>query len=245
MKTFVLSLLALSCGAHLSAQDLDKKVAPQKEIPTVLEAETDIPFPIYIDLGKKERMHLVGTGVREKYWIDVYGFGVYVEKAAATPVMKAAFAAAKKLDDDDDAEALIDEAMLSVSFNKMMRWVMARDVEGEDIADAFDDSLGPEIEKLYAKDEKKRLKAMKEMAKLRGWFEKTNLLEEDELLFIWRGSKLDSVVNGKSLGIVDNYGVCYAMFKLFLGDDAVDDDAKEAAVEAFMLMVSPEKAVKE
>ncbi len=246
MKTLLLSSLALIFGAALSAQDSSQKTDAQQEVPTVLEEETEIPFPVYIDITKYERHHLVGTGVREKFWIDVYGFGIYVDKAAATPIMKAAFDKASKVDDDDEAIVIIDAALLDNRFNKTMRWVMARDVEGVDIADAFDDSLGPEINKMYAKDEKALATSLKQMAQLRSWFEETDLLETDELLFIWKRNKLDSIVNGKSLGVIDNYGVCYAMFKLFLNeDDPIDDDAYEATIAALKLMAYPKPAVQE
>ena len=246
MKTILISSLALMLSANLWAQDSSEKAKVEKEVPTVLEEETEIPFPIYIDLAEGERQYLVGTGVREKFWIDVYGFGVYVDKSSATRIMRAAFKKASAAEDDDDATAIIEAALLDNAFNKTMRWVMARDVEGEDIADAFDDSLGPDINKLYAKDEKNLAISLKAMAQLRAWFEVTNLVEGDELLFVWKGNKLDSIVNGKSLGVIDNYGVCYAMFHLFLNeDDPVDDDAYEATIAALKLMAYPERAVKE
>ena len=246
MKTILISSLALILSANLWAQDSPEKTKAQEEVPTVIEAETEIPFPVYIDLAEDERQHLVGTGVREKFWIDVYGFGVYVDKPSATRIMRAAFEKASAAEDDDVATAIIEGAVLDNAFNKTMRWVMARDVEGEDIADAFDDSLGPDINKLYAKDAKNLAISLKAMAQLRAWFEVTNLVEADELLFVWKGNKLDSIVNGKSLGVIDNYGVCYAMFHLFLNeDDPVDDDAYEATIAALKLMAYPERAVKE
>jgi hypothetical protein len=246
MKTILISSLALILSANLWAQDSPEKTKAQEEVPTVIEAETEIPFPVYIDLAEDERQHLVGTGVREKFWIDVYGFGVYVDQSSAAPIMRAAFEKASVTEDDDVATAIIEGAVLDNAFNKTMRWVMARDVEGEDIADAFDDSLGPDINKLYAKDAKNLAISLKAMAQLRAWFEVTNLVEADELLFVWKGNKLDSIVNGKSLGVIDNYGVCYAMFHLFLNeDDPVDDDAYEAIIAGLKLMAYPEQAVKE
>ncbi len=246
MKIILISSLALMLPANLWAQDSSQEATAQEEVPTVLEAETEIPFPVYIDIAKGERQHLVGTGVREKFWVDVYGFGVYVDKSSAAPIMRAAFEKASAAEDDDDATAIIDAALLNNAFNKTMRWVMARDVKGEDIAEAFDKSLAPDINKLYAKDEKNLAISLKAMAQLRAWFEVTNLVAGDELLFLWKGNKLDSIVNGKSLGVTDNYGVCYAMFHLFLNEgDPVDDDAYEATIAALKLMAYPERAVKE
>ena len=246
MKTILISSLALILPANLWAQDSSQEATAQEEVPTVLEAETEISFPVYIDIAKGERQHLVGTGVRERFWIDVYGFGVYVDKLSAAPIMRAAFEKASAVEDGDAAIAIIDAALLNNAFNKTMRWVMARDVEGEDIAEAFDDSLGPDINKLYAKDEKNLAISLKAMVQLRAWFEVTNLVEGDELLFVWKGNELDSIVNGKSLGVIDNYGVCYAMFHLFLNeDDPIDDDAYEATIAALKLMAYPERAFKE
>ena len=246
MKTILISSLALILPANLWAQDSSQKATAQEEVPTVLEAETEISFPVYIDIAKGERQHLVGTGVREKFWVDVYGFGIYVDKSSAAPIMRAAFEKASAAEDDDDATAIIDAALLNNAFNKTMRWVMARDVKGEDIAEAFDNSLAPDIEKLYAKDEKNLAISLKAITQLRAWFEVTNLVAGDELLFLWKGNKLDSIVNGKSLGVTENYGVCYAMFHLFLNEgDPVDDDAYEATIAALKLVAYPERAVKE
>ncbi len=245
MKIFSINFVTLLL---LSAAQNQDQTQDQEKVPVQIEEETEIEFPVYIDLAKGERQHLVATGVREKFWIDVYGFGIYVDQVSAAKVMRTAFEKAAKLEDEDEQIAVIDNALLDPAFNKSMRWVMARDVEGEDIAEAFDDSLGPEINSLYKdeKDEKLLKKSLESMAQLREWFEKTNLLEDDELMFIWKGNTLDSVVNGKSLGVVDDFGVCFAMFRLFLNeDDPIDDDAYEAAILKLRVMAFPQTTAKE
>ena len=220
----------------------------QKEVaPTVIEEETDIPFPIWMDMfsedkKKAERHHLCGTGVREKYFIgvDVYGFAYYVEKEKAIPVLKKAYTkdiSQKKLLKDKRFH----KAVMSDSYNKSMRWVMARDVDGEDVAEAFDEFLEPGIRAIAPNDKELRagLKAMKEM---RAYFASGQLDEEDELIFLWEtGGKMHTYLNGRKLGTISNIHLCYALFDVFVGFDPVDEDGRENIYKGMTKMVERAK----
>ena len=245
-KYSAFALIALLPCAYLLPSQQDP--ATQKEVaPTVIEEETDIPFPIWIDMfekdkAKKERHYLLGTGVREKYFIgiDVYGFAFYVEKGKAVPKLKAAYTkgiSMKKLLKDKRFH----EALMSDSYNKSMRWVMARDVDGEDVAEAFDDFLEPGIRAITSdkKDLNAGLAAMREM---RAYFASGELEEEDELIFLWEtGGIMHTYLNGRLLGKISNVHLCYALFDVFVGFDPVDEDGREAIYEGAVKMVKKAK----
>jgi len=245
-KYSAVALIALLPCVYLLPTQQDP--VKQKEVaPTVIEDETDIPFPIWMDVfaenkDKAERHYLLGTGVREKYFIgiDVYGFAYYVEKEKALPKLKAAYNAdlnMKKLLKDK----AFHKAVMSDSFNKSMRWVMARDVDGEDVAEAFDEFLEPGIRKLAA-NETEIQAGLKAMAEMRAYFASGELEEEDELIFLWEtGGIMHTYLNGRKLGKITNVHLCYALFDVFVGFDPVDSGGRESIYEGAVNMVKKAK----
>ena len=122
---------------------------------------------------------------------------------------------------------------------------MARDIDGEDIAEAFEDSLAPSIKALHKEDDEKLKKSLSAMATLRSWFQGTELPEGAELLFIWSGDRLEVLLKKKpelkdrtSLGIITDIGVCSSLFALFLGEDPIDEDAKNRFLLKFNELAS-------
>lgn len=213
----------------------------EKEPSTVIEEETEIVFPSYIKLPIKTvdgraadiQYDLIGVGVREKYWIDVYGFGFYINVKAAMPLIMRALKSSKSMK-PDEAKLIWESVMLNKRFSKLMRWVMARNIDGEDISEAFEDSLAPSIKVFHKEDEEKLKKSLSAMAKLRGWFEKTDLPEGAEILFVWSNDSLEVLLRKStelkertSLGIINDLGVCSSLFALFLGEEPIDEEAKE------------------
>lgn len=234
----MLVLLPLAAFAQTQEPTVRKEVAP-----TVIEPETDIAFPIWMDLEELdgERHHLCGTGVREKtiFKVNVYGFGWYVDRDAALPILREA---AGKL---SLKKALKDKkfhkAFLSDKYNKSMRWVMARDVDGEDVAEAFDEFLEPGIKRL-APDKESRDKGLKAMGVMRGYFASGELEEDDELLFIWEtGGKMHTFLNGRKKGTIENLHLCYALFEVFVGEDPIDSGGKRNIIEGIYPYMFPDR----
>lgn len=235
--------IAITLLALLPIAAIAQTQEPKKPVPTVLETETEIRFPIWMDLEqlKGERHHLFGTGVREKtiFRVNVYGFGWYADREAALPILR------KAAGNMNLKRALKDEefhkAFLSDKYSKSMRWVMARDVDGEDVAEAFDDILEPGIRKI-APDKKALDKGMAAMKQLRGYFASGQLDEDDEIIFIWEtGGKLHTIVNNHEYKVIDNLHVCYAMFETFMNDDPIDEDAKEMIIKGVFPYMFPDR----
>lgn len=240
-----LALLALIPAFLMLPQE--PEAAPEVA-PTVEEDETGILFPVWIDHfqdveGRKaERHHICGTGVREKYFvgIDVYGFAFYIDKKKGVPILKKSHKAGNSMKKTLKSDAF-HKAIMSDEYNKSMRWVMARDVDGEDVAEAFDDFLEPGI-KAIAKTDKELEAGLKAMGEMRDYFASGELLEDDELIFLWEaGGKMHTYLNGRKLGLITNYHLCYALYDVFVGFDPIDEDGREAIYGGMVKMIKAAK----
>jgi hypothetical protein len=198
-----------------------------------VEPRTEIEFAnSAVWPGSKTAQTLMGVGVRDKTFlrIKVYALGLYVEPtAAAKALSKWEGVESKKLRKDDKFY----DALLNGDFSKTMRWVFVRDVDGEDIAEAFADSLEPRLKK-FAADEKDK-KGAEDRAKaaqaglttLKSWFTK-EIEDGHELVFSWhKGGKLIARLEGKLLGEFTSQHVCVALFDTAIGEDTVAEDARE------------------
>jgi len=238
-----LGLLALPQDpAPAAGQDSTQPTKPKEVAPTVVEPETGIDFPIWMDVLKGERHQLCGLGVREKtiFRVNVYGFGYYVDRDKAVKVLRKAGGERMTLKKALKDQRFVNQFMAG-DFNKSMRWVMARDVDGEDVAEAFDDFLDPGIRKL-ARDDKQLEKGLAAMREMRGYFSSGELKEDDELLFVWEmPAKMHTILNGRELGVINNWHLCYALFDVFLGEDPIDDDGKENIIKGLYPYIYPEQ----
>lgn len=236
------ALLLLSLCAPLPA--LLPSAAPQEAPRTVREAGSRIDFPVRLEGealaeglpaaadGEAVRlpdMDLLGVGIRTKTWFDirVYAMGLYWD-AAAGPQQHAAFAG-------QDAETLgkagkLQAALLEGRCALTLRLVMCRDVDGDDMAEAFDDSLAPRMKQAIEKDKKRG--ALEDLAKFRSYFSVDEVKEDVELLFTWTTEgKLHTRMEGKYLGTLDSPALCWSLFDVYLGSDPISKKAKKSLVE--------------
>ncbi|MFT4709571.1 MAG: hypothetical protein ACI9D0_000500 [Bacteroidia bacterium] len=238
--TLVLALLA-SLALPLSAVN-----AQDKKVPTVEEPETEVAFPISIVVlpkteKRKEVKHaLSGMGVRvkTKFFMDfeVYALGFYMDEEKGLAALKepAADLSVSKLEESKEFR----EALLGDDFGKTMRLVMVRDVDADDMAEAFDDVLWPRM-KERCKEEKELSAAKIALKKFKDFFEKE--AEEDQVLdFTWMpGGEMYAVVDGKRHPVVKNGALCWALFDVFVGDDPISEDAKENIITALREKLHP------
>jgi hypothetical protein len=224
MKSLLLTCVMACAGAAWALQD---------PVPMVKESETGIEFPAWIQapLGDATaRQDLLGTGVREKtvFKVNVYAMGLYVDAAAASAALKKAAGTLER------KKALKDKAfqqvLLKDEIGKTLRWVMARDVGGEDIAEAFTDSLEPRV-KTLAKTAEEKQAAAAAMTTFRAYFT-AELTEGTELVFHWEpGGKLHTVVGGVKKGAIVNLTLCAALFDVYVGADPISSGARESFLD--------------
>jgi len=220
----------------------------------VEEPATDELFAqwLLLPMGKGEkatavRHNLAALNVRKKFVFKVYGFGLYFDLAAM-----AADADLKKAAGDSSVKELkkdkaFHQAMLSDNFGKSLAWTMVRDVDAEDIGEAFDDQLEPRIES-KAKGKKDFAAAKEALATFAGYFSVGELTEGTTLLFYWEpGGRLHTWINGKKKGVIENAHLAWALFDVYLGDGkgVVSKDARDDAVEAAYGAVHPQVAATE
>ncbi len=210
--------------------------------PTVEEPKSEVQFAQWRSFpGTKTTLHLLDVGIRTKtiFGVKVYAFGLYLEAKPAA----AALAAYQDLSMKQRRKSgKMYQALLDGKFSKGLRWVMTRDVDGEDIAEAFQDSLEPRLKKLAKSGKEEDVAAAKQALKtFKSYFTK-ELTEETELIFAWHpGGRLLTMVDGKLLGEVKSEHLALALFDVYLGADPISDDAKEAfadSVPAFVEMAA-------
>jgi len=207
--------------------------AGQDPAPTVKEPETGIAFPAWLNAPRGEhtaREDLLGTGAREKtvFKVNVYALGIYADLTAAVPALKKAAGALERKQALKDAG--FREVLLRDEIGKSLRWVMARDVGGADIAEAFADSLEPRL-KALAKTEAEKKAAAAAAQTLRSYFT-AELTEGTELLFHWEpGGRLHTMVGGVKQGVIANLTLCTALFDVYLGSDPISPGARSRVLE--------------
>ena len=230
MRTSLLLLPLLLPPVALLAQD----DAPKVEV--IDYDDEGYKYPVTRDAegtpkdAKATSTALAGIGLRTKtiFSVWVYTFGLYVDPVAA----KEKLAAWK----GKDAEALAGDeklyaALLKDDMVKTIRLVFCRDVDGEDIEEAFEDSLRPRIDSKKGKEGWDD--GSKALDTFRTYFGNLDELEEyGTVAMTWRpGGELHCSINGKAQKVLTSKSLCWAIFDVYLGEDPIEDDGKEALVE--------------
>jgi hypothetical protein len=244
LTLLVLPFLSLSLvAADASAQTAKPKPATgatqapvQKKAHMLKEPASKLEFPawLYVGSGKAQQKHdLVALAIRTKTWfnVKVYAFGFYVHAEAATPLLKP-YAKRKWKDLLNDRN--FDKAMLSDKFGKTIRLVMARDVDADDMAEAFEDSLKPRVKAFLKKgSDEDRVKGAAAVEKFQAFFDK-EAVKNQEIIFTWiPGGRLQTSVDGVRKPEIKNAALTWALFDVYLGDDPISEDGKENILKAF------------
>lgn len=203
---------------------------PVKKAPQLEEPATDIKFPAWIHVGKgesKARHDAISLAVRTKTWfkVKVYAFGLYFDMKAAAPHLKPY---ANKKWKDLMKDRNFEKALLSDKFGKTLRLAMARDVDADDMSEAFEDSLKPRI-KTYTKKgtDADRTNGTAAIKKFQGFFTK-ECKEDQVLVFTWLpGGRLLTSIDGKQMPEIKNAALCWALFDVYLGEDPISENGKE------------------
>lgn len=189
----------------------------------VVEEETGIAFARTLEAAGGGTHTLVGTGVREKtvFNVNVYAIGYYVDvKAAVAALGKYQELKAERIEKNKEFA----QSILTADYGKTIRLVLARDVDAEDMREAFEDQLQP---RLKAKSKPEDLEqTQKLMAAFRGYFGE-NMKEGDSVVFTWQpGGKLHTTVNGVEKAALESHTLCWALFDVYLGPDAISTSAR-------------------
>ena len=193
----------------------------------VTEPNTKVKFPVELQAppGGGTQV-LTGTGVRTRTMLQVkvYAFGLYVDPAGA----RGALAAwrGKSAADLAKSQSLY-QTVLKGQFPMTLRLVMTRDVGGDQMANAFNEALGPRVAKAAQNNMPGGADAL---TRFRGFF--TNELKSGtELVFSWATpSTLHVSIGGHKSGEIDNQALCWALFDVYLGDKPISENGKKSVV---------------
>jgi hypothetical protein len=190
----------------------------------ITEPNTKVKFPVEMQTATAPQV-LAGTGVRTRTMlkVKVYAFGLYVDAAGARTAL-AAWRGKSSADLARDP-SLYNE-LLKGGFPMTLRLVMTRNVGADQMAEAFNDALGPRV----AQAEQRGLTGGAEaLAQFRAFFT-DRLAEGTELVFARAGNKLTVSIGGKQAGEIDNAALAWALFDVYLGEKPISSDGKKTVV---------------
>ena len=201
---------------------------------TVNEPSSGVPFPLRLTTPSGDEI-LMGTGLRTKTFlaVKVYAFGLYVDSAAARQEL-ASFAG-KDLKTLQKDQAFYD-ALIKLTFPMTLRLVMTRNVDGETMASAFEESLGPRVQRAAA--EMNMPGGEQALQTFRGYFSVEQMTKDAELLFTCANGTLYSRVKGEERAAIDSPALCWALFDVYLGTKPISGDGKKKVVANFPALLA-------
>jgi len=191
----------------------------------VTEPNTNVKFPTELQTPAGAQV-LTGTGVRTRTMlkVKVYAFGLYVDSAGARAALSAW--RGKSAADLARDQSLYGE-LLKGAFPMTLRLVMTRNVDGAQMAEAFDGALGPRVAQAAERGMPGGVEAL---ARFRALFT-DKLASGTELLFSWApGNILRASIGGRQVGEIDNAALCWALFDVYLGDKPISSDGKKTVI---------------
>ena len=229
------ALLALFLGAApapaVAVQDA--------KAPMIEEKESDHEYPAWVQStlkkdaakdAKPATLDLMGLGIREKtiFNVNVYSYVLYVDRAFVQKDL--ASYKGKKTKTVEKDKALF-KTLLTQNTTKELRMRFCRNVDAEDVVEAFEDSLKPRMLKL-----KKGLKGteadkLKTLQTFRGFFSLDKLKEDMELRFTWHpDGSMSTVVNGERSPDITDPTLAQALFGVYLDEDPISSSGKKKLV---------------
>jgi len=196
---------------------------------TVNEPGSGVPFPLHLTTPSGDAV-LMGTGLRTKTFlaVKVYAFGLYVDSAGARRQL-ASFAGKdlKTLQKDPSFY----EALTKLTFPMTLRLVMTRNVDGETMAGAFEEQLGPRVERAAA--EMNMPGGVEALKTFRGYFSVEQMTKDAELVFTCANGTLSSRVKGAERPAIESPALCWALFDVYLGAKPISGDGKKKVIANF------------
>lgn len=232
MRLFALTVAVALLASTVLADD---------ERPLV-EPETEVSFPARLTPpGAAEGaapQHLLGVGVREKWVFDVYAIGLYVDPPAVHRRVGAALEAAAAPGARETAAEVADRRLGELNHAavpRTLQLVMVRDVDAEDMREAFEDVLQPRI-KARARGER-RTAALAALKAFRAVFSRP-ATEGQVLRFAWhpaagteRPARLVVSVDGSVRHTSQDPDLAWALFDVYVGNDPISDSARASSVK--------------
>jgi hypothetical protein len=179
----------------------------------------------------------MGTGLRDRtvFRVKVYAFGLYVDPAGAREALRPfAGNAASRLERDKR----FFKRLLDLDFAMTLRLVMTRNVDGNDVAEAFDAALRSRIAEVSKTGGDPAAEAALET--FRSYFDVDRVSTGTEIVFSCRNDgRLTSSVGGEERTPIDSRPLCRALFDVYLGENPISNAGKRSIVAGFPALLDP------
>ena len=222
------SILALVLFVTMSAS----AVAQSTALDTVNEPRSGTPFPVSLTPPGDTTPHwIMGTGIRQRtiFRVKIYAFGLYVDpEAARASLSRFARLPASTLERDESFY----QHLLDLDFAMTLRLVMTRTVDGDDVAEAFDDALRPRMTRAVTDTNNSGELAVLE--RFRGYFDVDEVRTGTEIVFsCGPAGRLATSVGGDERPPIDSRALCRTLFDVYLGENPISDDGKRSIIAGF------------
>ena len=197
----------------------------------IVDRQSGIAFPVTITPpGGGAAQRLTGTASRERtiFKVKVYAYGLYVDAQSARAVLptfvgKPATAL--------EADEIFFGRLLEMNIPMTLRLIMARDVAGEAIGDAFDNALKPRVARVT---QSRRAHASDALERFRSYFNLNELARGTEIVFsCGSDGRLNTTVNGQSRPEIQSGELCWALFDVYLGERPLSTTGRRQLVRGF------------
>jgi hypothetical protein len=174
----------------------------------------------------------MGTGIRQRtiFRIKIYAFGLYVDpEGARVSLSRFGGVPASTLERDESFY----RQLLDLDFAMTLRLVMTRTLDGEDVAEAFDDALRPRLVRAVT-DTNDSGEALAALEQFRGYLNVGEVSAGTEVVFsCGPAGRLATSVGGNERLPIDSRALCRALFDVYLGADPISDDGKRSVIAGF------------
>ncbi len=221
-------LLALVLLVTVSVSAVTQSPGPD----TVNEPRSGTPFPVSLTPPGGTTPHwITGTAIRQRtiFRVKIYAFGLYVDPEGARVVLsRFAGLSASMLERDESFY----RRLLDLDVAMTLRLVMTRNVDGHDVAEAFDDALRPRMARAVA--DTNRSGELAALARFREYFDVDEVTTGTEVVFsCGPAGRLATSVGGAGRPPIDSRALCRALFDVYLGEDPISRDGKRSVIAGF------------
>ncbi len=209
-------------------------VAGQRAESTVIESSSKREFPLALTAPSGAVHSLVGMGVRTRTFLNVkvYAAGYYVDSTGAV-VALAEWAGREPKELEDDRNLF--DRLLRMDLGMSLRLVMTRDVDGEAMASAFDDALGPRV---AAAADRGMPGGAEALARFRGYFGLDKVTDGSILIFNCVDDVLYSTIKGEPAEPISSAALCWSLFDVYLGDKPISSGFKKNVGRGFAKLLA-------
>ena len=212
----------------VSASTMAQSTAPD----TVDEPRSGTSFPLSLTPPGGTTPHwIMGTAIRQRtiFRVKIYAFGLSVDpEGARASLSRFAGMSAPTLQDDERFY----RQLLGLGFDMTLRLVMTRTVDGDDVAEAFDDALRPRL--VRAVTDTIGADELAALDRFRSYFDVDEVRTGTVVIFsCGPAGRLATSVGGDERPPINSIALCGALFDVYLGEDPISDDGKRSVVAGF------------